>query len=141
MPSRIAVIAIDALQPRVVADFWCEVLGWQVVDEEGTSSVCSPALSRRPAPPTTDGGGRGDECGADLRRTDAARSLHTHGGYCSGSASGSCCSMARAARSRMRLPTTRVKTTLTARLAITTTPAMVPISARPSGLLATTPLR
>jgi predicted enzyme related to lactoylglutathione lyase len=29
-----AVLAIDALQPRVVADFWCDVLGWQVVEED-----------------------------------------------------------------------------------------------------------
>lgn len=35
MSSRIAVIAIDALQPRVVADFWCSVLGWQVAEEDG----------------------------------------------------------------------------------------------------------
>ena len=34
MTSRIAVIAIDAVQPRVVADFWCKVLGWQVVEED-----------------------------------------------------------------------------------------------------------
>ena len=34
MTSRIANIAIDAEQPRVVAEFWCQVLGWQVVDEE-----------------------------------------------------------------------------------------------------------
>lgn len=32
MASRIVVIAIDALQPQVVADFWCAVLGWQVTD-------------------------------------------------------------------------------------------------------------
>jgi hypothetical protein len=36
MPSRIAVLAIDARQPRVVADFWCGVLGWQVVEEDET---------------------------------------------------------------------------------------------------------
>jgi len=37
--SRIAVIAIDAQQPRVVADFWCAVLGWEVseVDQDGVS--------------------------------------------------------------------------------------------------------
>jgi len=37
--SRIAALAIDAQQPRVVADFWCAVLGWQVidVDEDGIS--------------------------------------------------------------------------------------------------------
>ncbi len=33
MTSRFAVLAIDAVQPRVVADFWCAVLGWQVVEE------------------------------------------------------------------------------------------------------------
>src|SRR5680860_1033773 len=41
MPSRIAVIAIDALNPRLVAEFWCNVLGWHVVDEddEGVISI------------------------------------------------------------------------------------------------------
>ena len=34
MTSRIAVIAIDAIDPRAVADFWCGVLGWQVVEED-----------------------------------------------------------------------------------------------------------
>ena len=34
MPSKLAVIAIDAIQPRVVADFWCAVLGWRIVDED-----------------------------------------------------------------------------------------------------------
>jgi hypothetical protein len=34
MTSRIAGIAIDAVQPRVVADFWCTVLGWQVIEED-----------------------------------------------------------------------------------------------------------
>ena len=42
MPSRIAVIAIDALQPRVVAGFWCDVLGWQVVDEDDTIVSIAP---------------------------------------------------------------------------------------------------
>lgn len=72
---------------------------------------------------------------------DAAGSLQSQDGYCSGSASGSCCSLARRACSRSRLPTTRVKTTLVTRPAITTPPAMVPIIARPSGLFKTTPLR
>ncbi|HWS33007.1 MAG TPA: VOC family protein [Actinoplanes sp.] len=35
MTSRIAVIAIDALDPPRVAEFWMAVLGWQIVDEEG----------------------------------------------------------------------------------------------------------
>ncbi len=34
MPSRIAAIAIDAIEPRVVADFWCQVLRWHVVEED-----------------------------------------------------------------------------------------------------------
>ena len=43
MSSRIAVIAIDAVRPRVVADFWCGVLGWQVVGEDGSViSIASP---------------------------------------------------------------------------------------------------
>ncbi|MCP2164441.1 VOC family protein [Goodfellowiella coeruleoviolacea] len=32
MPSRLAVIAIDAVNPEVVADFWCAVLGWTILD-------------------------------------------------------------------------------------------------------------
>ncbi|MGH3937109.1 MAG: VOC family protein [Pseudonocardiaceae bacterium] len=32
MPSRIAVLAIDAVDPKVIADFWCKVLGWQAVE-------------------------------------------------------------------------------------------------------------
>jgi predicted enzyme related to lactoylglutathione lyase len=40
MPSRIAVIAIDANDPRTVADFWCEVLGWTITDQdEGIVSI------------------------------------------------------------------------------------------------------
>jgi catechol 2,3-dioxygenase-like lactoylglutathione lyase family enzyme len=43
MSSRIAAIVIDAVQPRVVADFWCNVLGWHVVDEEdGVISISPP---------------------------------------------------------------------------------------------------
>jgi catechol-2,3-dioxygenase len=34
MVSRIAALAIDAAQPRVVADFWCAVLGWQVAETD-----------------------------------------------------------------------------------------------------------
>ena len=34
MSSQLAVIAIDATRPRVVADFWCAVLGWRIVDED-----------------------------------------------------------------------------------------------------------
>lgn len=30
MTSRFAVLAIDALDPTRIAEFWCEVLGWRV---------------------------------------------------------------------------------------------------------------
>jgi catechol-2,3-dioxygenase len=43
MPSRIANIVIDAVQPRVVADFWCGILGWQVLEEDdGLISIGAP---------------------------------------------------------------------------------------------------
>jgi hypothetical protein len=38
-----AVIAIDAVQPRVVADFWRSALGWQVLEEDdGVISIGPP---------------------------------------------------------------------------------------------------
>ena len=43
MSSRIASVMIDAVQPRVVADFWCHVLGWHVLDEDdGVISIGPP---------------------------------------------------------------------------------------------------
>lgn len=39
MTSRIAMIAIDALQPRPVADFWAAVLGWRIVEESADGSI------------------------------------------------------------------------------------------------------
>jgi hypothetical protein len=56
MTSRIAAIAIDAVQPRVVADFWCSVLAWQVVGEDdGVISIASadgswPTIDVAPVP-------------------------------------------------------------------------------------------
>jgi Glyoxalase-like domain len=43
MTSSLAAIALDAVNPRVVADFWCEVLGWVVIEEdEAGISIGSP---------------------------------------------------------------------------------------------------
>ena len=42
MSSRIAVISIDAAQPRLVSDFWCRVLGWQVVEEDASIISIAP---------------------------------------------------------------------------------------------------
>ena len=43
MPSRIAVLAVDAVNPKVVADFWCEVLGWRIVEESHEGISIAPA--------------------------------------------------------------------------------------------------
>jgi predicted enzyme related to lactoylglutathione lyase len=32
--SSLSIIAIDAVDPKVVADFWCAVLGWVVLEED-----------------------------------------------------------------------------------------------------------
>jgi len=42
MPSRIAVIAIDAAQPRLIADFWCAVLGLRVIEEDADGVSIAP---------------------------------------------------------------------------------------------------
>lgn len=43
MTSRAAVIAIDAVDPRVVADFWCAVLGWEEVEADFGGISIAPA--------------------------------------------------------------------------------------------------
>jgi predicted enzyme related to lactoylglutathione lyase len=43
MTSRIAVLAIDALAPRTVAEFWVAALGWQVVEEDDQGISIAPA--------------------------------------------------------------------------------------------------
>jgi len=42
MPSQLATIAIDAVRPKVVADFWCAVLDWHVVDEDSEVITIAP---------------------------------------------------------------------------------------------------
>ncbi|HEX9230014.1 MAG TPA: VOC family protein [Arthrobacter sp.] len=42
MSSKLAVIAIDAIRPRVVADFWCAVLGWRIVEEDSDIISIAP---------------------------------------------------------------------------------------------------
>lgn len=56
MSSRFAVLALDAINPKVVADFWCEVLGWRLVEEsdEGVSIAplddACPSIDVLPVP-------------------------------------------------------------------------------------------
>lgn len=46
MSCHIAVIAIDAVEPRVVANFWCAVLGWQMAEEtHDVISIAAPGGS------------------------------------------------------------------------------------------------
>ncbi len=49
MPSRIAVIAIDAVQPRPVADFWCAVLGWEIQEQDATGVSIGPRGGSAPS--------------------------------------------------------------------------------------------
>lgn len=48
MTSRIAALCVDAIQPGVVADFWCAVLGWRVVDEDAQGIEIAPLGESRP---------------------------------------------------------------------------------------------
>jgi catechol 2,3-dioxygenase-like lactoylglutathione lyase family enzyme len=66
MVSRFSEIVVDCEQPRRLAEFWCEVLGYRVLDEEeGAVEIGPPDVSteddwaewrarlvREPSPPT-----------------------------------------------------------------------------------------
>ncbi len=43
MSSRLAAVAIDAHDTEKVAAFWCDVLGWHVVDQEEDGITIGPA--------------------------------------------------------------------------------------------------
>jgi catechol 2,3-dioxygenase-like lactoylglutathione lyase family enzyme len=42
MTSRIAVVAINVIDADVVADFWCQVLGWKRIDEDEEGIAIGP---------------------------------------------------------------------------------------------------
>jgi predicted enzyme related to lactoylglutathione lyase len=44
MTSRIAALTVDARDPSRVAEFWCQVLGWVVLDrdEDGVLTIAPP---------------------------------------------------------------------------------------------------
>jgi Glyoxalase-like domain len=42
MTSQIAAIAIDAIEPRPIAEFWAAVLGWQIVEEHADGLTIAP---------------------------------------------------------------------------------------------------
>jgi Glyoxalase-like domain len=43
MPSRIAVLAVDAVDTAAIADFWCVVLGWVVTERWDEGITIGPA--------------------------------------------------------------------------------------------------
>ena len=42
MTSRIAVLAIDAVRPDIVAEFWCAVLGWEIAEADTDGISIAP---------------------------------------------------------------------------------------------------
>lgn len=48
MSSRIAVLAIDAVEPALIADFWCRVLGWGIVEESAEGLTIGPSSGAWP---------------------------------------------------------------------------------------------
>ena len=48
MTSTIAVLAIDAMEPRRVADFWAAALGWQIIDEDDDGVSIAPTTGAWP---------------------------------------------------------------------------------------------
>ncbi|MGH3939358.1 MAG: VOC family protein [Pseudonocardiaceae bacterium] len=48
MPNRIAALAVDAVDPKLVAGFWCRVLGWRVVEESDEGVSIAPLEGRWP---------------------------------------------------------------------------------------------
>jgi len=48
MVSRLSVITIDAAAPEVVARFWCDVLGWRVVDRDAGVVSIGPSDGQGP---------------------------------------------------------------------------------------------
>jgi predicted enzyme related to lactoylglutathione lyase len=49
MTSKIACVVIDATDPRALALFWQEVLGWEVVEDDGTGVSLAARGTRMPA--------------------------------------------------------------------------------------------
>ena len=58
MASRFTELVVDSHDPRGLAQFWCEVLGYRIVDEDdevveiGTEQPVAEEVARGPVPPT-----------------------------------------------------------------------------------------
>ena len=49
MTSQLAVIVIDAIEPRPIAEFWAAVLGWSIVEEEADIVSLAPESGAAPS--------------------------------------------------------------------------------------------
>jgi Glyoxalase-like domain len=58
MASRFTEVVVDSHDPRRLAEFWCEVLGYRIIDEDdevveiGTEPLVPEEVVRAPVPPT-----------------------------------------------------------------------------------------
>jgi hypothetical protein len=58
MASRFTELIVDSHDTRGLADFWCEVLGYRIIDEDkdvieiGTAELSAEEVVRGPVPPT-----------------------------------------------------------------------------------------
>jgi hypothetical protein len=58
MASRFTELVVDSHDPRALARFWCEVLGYRIIDEDdqvieiGTEELVAEEVVRGPVPPT-----------------------------------------------------------------------------------------
>jgi len=43
VPSCFAVLCIDSVDPKPLALFWCDVLGWSIVDQDEADVSIGPA--------------------------------------------------------------------------------------------------
>jgi Glyoxalase-like domain len=58
MASRFTELSVDSHDSRALAEFWCEVLGYRIIDEDegvleiGTAELVADEVVRGPVPPT-----------------------------------------------------------------------------------------
>jgi hypothetical protein len=58
MASRFTELSVDSHDSRALAEFWCEVLGYGIIDEDeglveiGTTELIAEEVVRGPVPPT-----------------------------------------------------------------------------------------
>jgi hypothetical protein len=82
MTSRIAVLAIDAVRPDIVAEFWCAVLGWEIAEADTDGISIAPPDRTWPTIDVfavPEAKSVKNRLHLDLRQTDAAPSRSYNG--------------------------------------------------------------